>query len=476
MQCKNKFVKNWNLETKKGKIESQCESKVLPTFYFVDKPCGSGNSNAILKYAVRLILEGKHVLYVASSIELLMNSASQVEMNVPNGVVVQIFNDKVQKGRVETRINSRLGNLPRNHGSFTAITSAGFSLSPIGLIADHIILIIDGPSCTSHSFQKIELNKSKMIQFIQCCTKYLDSKSRFTLNPKIPLEHDSHRREFLKRINKALFRRHASSIYTSIVLADDLRTAFKGETREIEILHFRNPEYFSKFEKVIFLDANFESTLVAKLWNERVNFRRIEPIDGLERFYNDEVRSTTKIQYFRNHTNIFTSKIFEELVDGGRIESPYEAAKRELNGRPAIFFGGEDPCCFDPKIYFSYPHGFSRGPNHYQQTDNLVCLRMHTMAANYMRFFSEFGIRPAEVRIALEEEAIYQAVKRSSLLDRFINADRTIIVPRLQDAHAFAKRLSGNVVISELARRIVADGSDKEMRCPMTEISDALPF
>lgn len=219
-----------------------------------------------------------------------------------------------------------------------------------------------------------------------------------------------------------------------------------GKQRKLSLHFLLRPRMLDGFKKVTILAANFEHSLLVKIWSvDGVIFAEDKELAGqlryrqhpnghLIRIYHGVGVSWSKRSRDRNDREVFTALVnaFAKLMAG----EPFAwAANKDV---PDTLFDGHPGT--------RLPH-VSHGLNRFDSFHNIVDLSARLPTPEQFAFLAWIGVLAADVRRAVHLDAVYQTVLRSSIRNPSDGNPKRAVVPDLPSAKHLQALLPGSSIV-----------------------------
>lgn len=385
---------------------------------YVDALAGAGKTYELARYAHKLALRGRKVLFVQPT-KLLIDKTIAKEMAplTPTVRVKAIHQDTVLSGSVASAIVDHFKNT-KPGGEVLFVTHMSFLRDPyLHRKGDWIVICDEVPDIDvcpdfdvphTHGLITPYLETVKVQGPHWRIVPTKDGKSALR-DISRNADGDQHWRTF-----QGFASRIISDRWTNHVLENQYRKLVDGDgtTKKLQTFSLLQPNLFDGFAKVIVAGALFTETLMHEYWSNRgVKF---VPFKLNLRYETHNNGHLLDIHYLSEEdwSKCQRSKcVGEQTV----LQLGMVAIKKLLGAEPCMWIGNKD---LDDKLFEglaatrlpNVPHGL----NGYQGIHNTVFLSALNPNPAQFAFLAEHGISSEQVRTAHYRNAVYQAYMRSS--------------------------------------------------------------
>jgi hypothetical protein len=239
--------------------------------------------------------------------------------------------------------------------------------------------------------------------------------------------------------------------WESFVHTEQFHKLTTGTAKELSIHSMLGPDVLCGFSSVTMASANFEDTLIYKLWAaEGVKFKEEAALKKSLRFQEHQNGNLISIKYL---TDLTWSWRLQGRPSNPReagsqtcLKTMVEAVKNEFQETPFLWQAnksfGESDFGDNGQWLPNLPHGL----NDYSDIDRIAFFSALNPKTEHFQFLKTRGVDEDGVRRALYCSAVYQSVMRSSVRDPHNSEPKTIIVPDISAARYFQDRFPGSQV------------------------------
>ena len=219
--------------------------------------------------------------------------------------------------------------------------------------------------------------------------------------------------------------------WESFVNSEQFEKLKAGKVQQLSIHSILNPEVLNGFASVTMASANFEDTILYRLWNHLcIRFEENKDLCQQLLFQQHHNGHLVSIKYL-------TDGSWSKKLQGTRCE-PHnkmildvlrQAIKREFGSDPFLWQANKS---ISDGVFGengrrlpNVPHGL----NDYSDFDRIAFLSALNPRSDHFRFLETRGVEPQAVRRAIYCLAAYQSVMRTSIRDPESTTQKVIIVP-----------------------------------------------
>ena len=416
-------------------------------FRYCSSPAGSGKTYQILPRAIRLARKGLIVLILQPTKELIDSTVADL-MNIPNhplcrpfhggvlqsgkGVGLQLaeyLKDQADEGQIIFATHQILEHVPYWVGK-----------KNIHLIVDEMLQVFCSASlkiADTHSFITDEFDVEKNSHPI-----YGRVMEKDTLKQKAKNKNGD---VVLERFNSEM--RLLSSDYWDTHVHHERFSRFMANAGEhsLDFYSVLKPDIFAGFGSVFMAAANFEETLLYKLWTLRgVEFVADTKFASNLRYSTHENGHLIDIRYVIEEN--WSKTLSRKPIDDKDVLRLMAKAAKKLFGEQEYVWHANKSCPDDllnlAKRLPSVPHGL----NNYSHINRIAFLSAINPTPHQAKFLECQGLSNDEIRQAMYFASAYQAVMRTSVRSPDSTEPVTILVPDRALAEYLADLFSGSTV------------------------------
>lgn len=391
--------------------------------HYLDSPCGSGKTLAIIDRAADIISSGlnvrKSVLVVQPRKGLISQTKKELAKRHPHVPVEAIHGDVTN--RVVGKVLNHL-QMPNPEPHVLFITWATFVQLSNAFRKENWILIVDEIPSVIRCFDKPLKNEHGII------TKYLQAVSKGPSYSELVAGDPGKIRELAENRTRDGIREYVQDLAITIhsphwetyVLTNQYHGLLNGGGVNPRLTAFSTMKetIFEGYASVLIAGADFEESLLYKIWSQKgvVFVEDVELAKGL--LYGvHENGSLLTIGYFdgRDFSKCIRDRngVLEELV----------AATKTAFGKKRFLWSAnrdqEDQDLFDGVTNAKYLPPCSHGLNSFQKYHNFAYLAANNLIPSHLSFLEEwYGLSSEEIRTAIDWQQFYQSALRTSLRDR----------------------------------------------------------
>ena len=396
---------------------------------YCSAPCASGKTYQLLRLAIEMVRKGHIVLILQPTIELIDRTMADLRQ-MPDAPPCRAFYSKNGEGKVGLRLAEYLKDQ----------ADEGQILFGTHSVLEHIYwvdkkrvhLLVD------ETFQIVSYNSLKIADTHRFITDEFDVDAGNVAYGQVIVKDKQKFKRFIKNKNKdEILERFNPTI--RLLLKDHWRTqvhleryakfmAGAGE-QSLDFYSELMPGLFSGFASVFMTAANFEQSMLFKLWSQRgVEFIEDTSFKSSLRYSEHVNGHLIDIRYMIEDD--WSKNIGTKIIDDVDVLKRMSTAATELFRQREYVWHANKDCPADlfldaGRRLPSVPHGL----NSYASIHNIVFLSALNPRPDQSKFLESLGLSRHEVRQFTYYESAYQAVMRTSLRSLASTEPVTVLVP-----------------------------------------------
>ncbi len=427
-------------------IRSDCDL----CLYTVPSPGGSGKTYTIARAARFLAGQGKRVLIVQPTKDLIEKTIEkEIKSRLPQVDCEAIHSDS-HPGKVKLAIMKRLeidGDCPgQDHGTITLITHAAFINLPVFPGRGDVFVFVDevpnAAKCKTHNLSQTHAHLTDSIGVVEHDAIY----GRVEVTDAEALEKIATNEtgdDLWEQISETawLLLSDAWDVFVNLEQYRRLQQG-GGKTRQLTFHCVLRPQVFEGYRRVSIAGANVEDSILYHLFAEQgVKFEIDEPLENRLR-YNSHNNGDLITIYYAFEGFWSKQKQLKVLVPDDpitNVQRIVEAAKDLFKDEPYLWMGNISiqTCPFGTNQAIRLPN-VPHGLNQFDHIHNVAVLSASNPPPAHFKFLETRGVSPAQVRIAVQGSSVYQAVLRTSIRSDS-DHPKIIVVPDRETAEWLAK-------------------------------------
>lgn len=455
----------------------------MQTIYYVDALAGAGKTHSAIQHAVWMAGLGRKVAIIQPSKHLIQESyAKAIVMAAKSGRFIPItrIDSDTNPANVTGALANHLRYTNPNEGEILFATHSAFLNCPYwhnrdlwAVVIDEIISPIQDMSL------KLPQNHHYLTDVLE-----LDNYNAHYSVLRVQEDHDKLARFAIMAENKdddqvhALFETVTTSIYSShwtlFTQSANWKAIENGSNTKDNLLIYGllSPRFFEGFVEVTIMGAMFHDSILAKVWQDEVQFAEHKKIQGALRYQEHGAGNLLTIEYLfdRNWSKSFRNK---ELAGKKVFDLALERCAESMTGRDYIFVTNRDAEDYSRKMLATGVRvsNVCHGINEYQHINNAVFLSALNPAPSQFKMLQNLDVSADELSDAGYHQTVYQAIMRTSLRDPANSQPKHIIVPDKRAADYLAKHFKGCTVVRNKHLPVIKQEDVKNGR-PKTWVSD----
>lgn len=426
---------------------------------YVDALPGAGKTTNSIQEAERLAVNGKKVLFVQKSTDLIAEQIARLRINtVGKNVLITEFHYKVVD-HVKSEIIQHLESVPSDIGEILFITDASFfSLSHVPNKENWNVFMDEIPDPVTRLTMRIPDSFSLIADAI---VSENANDHQVSIKPN-PIGDTVILRQLASNKSKDQGREHLQKLAEKILSPFfDVRVdsrAYKSHVdgqaakeKTIFSAHaILNPRIFAGYESVTVLGARFQDQMLYRLWtklySDSVEFKLNATLQSSMLYDLHRLEGKVEIKYFFQAR---WSKTFynQTINDRKLLDIVSETGRKLLTGTPYIYSinkGIDSEFKIDGQVLSGTPHGL----NKYIHIHNGVFLSATNPRPDTYHFYAALGFDREAVDSVYTLQTCYQGVMRLSLRDPSCKEDRLVIVATKK----IAEWLQGVIVGAQISQ------------------------
>ena len=419
---------------------------------FCSAPSGSGKTRQLIESACRLAHKGKNVLFLQPTKELIDKTIGQELRNRSDPPPYQKFYG-ASKGHSVARELMEYFHDPMECGH---IVFATHQVLPFVKFWENQSLW--------HVFVDEELQVSKQGYFEvpwthQLITDHIDCCAHDAIYSHVYMTDYDALQEIARNADEdeilERFRGTAQIVinpqWESFANTEEFHNLVTGTAKKLSIHSILKPDVLRSFASVTMASANFEDTLIYKLWTaEGVKFKEDAALKRSLRFQEHQNGHLISLKYLTDRD--WSKKLQGKPSNPTDAESDtflqtmVEAVKSEFQDTPFLWQANkslvESQFGENGQRLPNVPHGL----NDYSDVSRIAFLSALNPRSDHFRFLGTRGVDDDSLRRAVYCSAVYQAVMRSSIRDPDNSEPKIIIVPDISAARYLQDRFPGSTI------------------------------
>jgi hypothetical protein len=425
--------------------------------HYVDALAGAGKTHSAMEYAVWQAQLGRKIAIVQPSRHLIQESYQKALGMAQRGRSVPItrIDSDTHAGNVKGALTRHLRYAAPDEGEILFITHNAFLHCPYWHNRDRWVVIIDEIiSPIEDKSLKLPRNHGKLTDILDLDTYNAhysvlkvkdDEKSMAAFAMLAENDGDDIVDAVFEEVTRALHGTHWT-LFTQTPNWCSIRDG-ANRTDQLLIYGLLNPRFLDGFGEVTIMGAMFNDSILAKVWQDEVEFVENKAIQSKLRYSEHASGALLTIEYLFDRN---WSKTFRNSTLAGRkvFDLALERAAESMGDRDYIFVTNRDAEEYSRKMLQTGVRvsNVCHGINEYQHIDNAVFLSALNPAPSQFKMLQNLDVSADELSDAGYHQTVYQAIMRTSLRDPSSKAARHIIVPDRRAADYLARHFPGCTV------------------------------
>jgi hypothetical protein len=421
--------------------------------YYLDALAGAGKTHALIPYAVKQARQGRKVLIVQPTKELIKRTiADELEPLCLPGDRVAVYHGDREKHVVASLMAHFRDTQPGGEIVFT--TQAAFlRASYLDRRHQWIAIFDEAPQVDHYAEPKVPHTHHLLTDLLEAephNVDYARLKPRKGCGAEVGRIARNTERDEVLTVFETLAA-HITSPHRDVYVLDDQWCDLKSglaKRHRLTTFSLLKPSIVKGFKRVIIASALFTNTLLYRLWvRDGVKFRSMS-MKGL-RYSEHQNGGLLTIRYAVDGD---WSKTLRNRIEEGQTrdvgERIIEAVAAHFGAQPFLWMGNKDAddWVFGSAAQATRLPNTPHGRNDYQGVHNTVVLSALNPTPAHFAFLESYGVSSDEVRTSLYRSAVYQAVMRSSLRNPADLSPKEVVVMDSVTAHWLADLFSGATV------------------------------
>ena len=396
----------------------------MPKIHFIDAHCGSGKTEAALRYLKSREQFQEKFLIIQTTTDLIDATAERLRGKVYDGSI-ETITYKTHNGHVTEAIHNFLDDTSKFEWGVLFITFESWrrvgrrNMRDWHLIVDEAPTVFDFSSIGSRALHHILTHHIELIDLDDADYSQVIIKNG-SKNHLGRLLKDSRADRGLAMFTKTID--YLLSGFQTKVCPIAYQRLLDGENVTVHLYHVARPRVFSGFRSVTVMSANFTETLFYKIWRgfgvefvQRQGFRH----NPLSSTHPKEIGEALDIYYLTDDW----SKYRKMSTDHRSVyESEFKRAVVDLfDDQPFVYTlnSFDDPRLFEGFSGARYVPPYPHGLNSYRDYHNIAIYAHFNLSNDQVGFLrKEFGISSDEVWDLINRQNYYQIVSRISLREK----------------------------------------------------------
>ena len=395
-------------------------------------PCGSGKSHLTVKRACELVREGKRVLILQPTRELIDRTVKDELQARANPPPVRVFHRGSIGG--DAKVSKALADYIQDPPDAPEIVFATHQVLPH---IKHFANRSDWHLLVDEALQAVRYQQHRVPKTHNLITDHLDVTQVSPIYGRVSVRgvglHEMAQNQDQDEILETLAdtsRILANRYWDTFVNLEQYERLKRGAGKVLAFHSVLKPEILAGFAEVFMAGANFEDSAIYKVWGEQgvkfdpdpefakglryskhqngelvtIYFVTEQQWSRKRREATCEDGATVQDRMIRAAKELFPSGRFVWLANKSVLENPFEAPAQRLPNKP---------------------HGL----NSFAEFDDIVFLSSLNPPTDHFRFLQYRGIHGAEVRAFTYFAEGYQAIMRTSVRDPGNRQPKRILVP-----------------------------------------------
>ena len=417
------------------------------TINFVSGPCGSGKTHSLSKYIKQnLFRDSKYIITVPSK---LLADQIYAQLKEDHKDLYLIHSDTSEK--VTSAILKTIKEINFNESGILIITQQAFQRIPFFQNKDTWVLISDEiPQIDS--FYNLTLPYNFLLLTNYITTEEAESKAFYKINlvsDEILKKESDDVYKLFKPLIKKLSDGH--DVYTdktnwdkivndNVITKDSQEDSRYGNSSNmLFFLTIQTPTLYSGFKKTIMMGANFEHSMLYKLWSEQynINFNPFKPILDNLRYTTHTNGNRLHIKYTQEEkASKYSSK--KMIGDLSREQKRTEIVNELFKDKPFIFMSNNDSKEDDNLAGIRIPV-ISHGLNKFDTFHNIYFSPALNRMPKHSKMLEELGVDSVYLARASSHEIAYQGILRTSMRNPEATEEVTVVVVDKATAESLAR-------------------------------------
>lgn len=418
------------------------------TFFSVSSPAGSGKTKHLIEY-ISKHRSNKHIIIVVPTLVLISQYVDNFQTQGTEVDYIDSTKDKDIKGKL---IEYVCGQMSTEKMELFSITPKVLICTQKSFINSHAyfsglenwdIFFDEVPHIvTEHKLKSInEIEYSLLIDELNINDKFL-----ITANSRVFAESVAEgNTEYYSRKSQEIKDFYSDILNHSMNIHWFYQNDEKYTLIAFSVLNFK---FLERANSVTFMCANFDESLLYKIWNGYVNFKQhniIQPSTPIEnnsrmKIYYCQERDYSKYlkESIISPTFKYIDHLLLELIEHYKIKNEHVLIKVNNKDVTKLIRLLDEHGVQD---LFTIMNGDSRGSNEYMSINNVVDISSTNPTPNMRKFLNEkYSIKDDDIYFSHSYSNCYQAIFRSSIRLPLSN-DVEIVVPdkrtanQLNDTH-----------------------------------------
>ncbi len=405
---------------------------------YFDAPAGSGKTHVLVEHAHRLAQQGKKVLFVQPSRELISRTINETLVPLVPSYSYRAIHGNTDGGNVVAAIVRHFRDTPRYQGEILFITHAAFLLLPFVERAGDWMVIVDEVLQVDlfESFNIPDTHRliTDALAFVPGASGYGRLLAAISSPTGLPLDQIARnpRSDQVLAQFSGLAHRMLSDNWEVYARQDSFERLVAGDKGgQLQTYSLLGAEIFDRFAQTIIASACFTDSMLYQLWSARgVQLQPVgqEFFDGL-RYQQHRNGAHVTIRYVQDQHWSKTKR--DMAIDGGGTlgQTIISHVGQALGSEPFVWMGNKDQSgAFAHLPNATQLPNSPHGRNDFQQFHTVVVLSALNPPPTHFAFMDTLGVNGDALKTAHYRSAVYQAVMRSSIRNPNDPTPKTVIV------------------------------------------------
>lgn len=405
---------------------------------YFDAPAGSGKTHVLVQHAHRLAEQGRKILFVQPSRELISRTITETLETFQPTYSYRAIHAETHAGTVVAGIVAHFRDTPRYQGEILFITHAAFVLLTFleragdwSVVVDEVLQVDLFESFNIPDTHRLITDALTFVPGDSGYGRLLPASSSASPLSLDQIGRNARSDQVLAQFTGFAHRMLSDNweVYARQEGFERLIAGDKGG--QLQTYSLLDARIFARFAETIIASACFTDSMLYQLWSARgVQLQPVGPefFDGLRYRQHDNGAHVT-IRYVLDEHWSKTKR--NMAVEGGGTlgEAIISRVGQALGGEPFVWMGNKDQTgAFDNLPNATQLPNSPHGRNDFQQFHNVVVLSALNPPPTHFAFMDTLGVSCDALKTAHYRSAVYQAVMRSSIRNPNDPKPKTVIV------------------------------------------------